>query len=33
MITHGKNIKIFAGNSHPELARQIADILGNICRY
>ncbi len=28
MITHGKNIKIFAGNSHPELARQIADILG-----
>lgn len=27
MITHGKNIKIFAGNSHPELARQIADIL------
>ncbi|OAA82986.1 ribose-phosphate diphosphokinase [Clostridium ljungdahlii] len=28
MITHGKNIKIFAGNSHPELAKQIADILG-----
>ncbi|MCI1944603.1 ribose-phosphate diphosphokinase [Clostridium luticellarii] len=28
MITHGKSIKIFAGNSHPELAKQIADILG-----
>ncbi|CAB1254740.1 ribose-phosphate diphosphokinase [Clostridium sp. MT-14] len=28
MITHGKNIKIFAGNSHPELAKQIANILG-----
>lgn len=27
MITHGKNIKIFAGNSHPDLARQIGDIL------
>lgn len=28
MITHGKNIKIFAGNSHPELAKDIASILG-----
>ncbi|MHC6181436.1 ribose-phosphate diphosphokinase [Clostridium sp. JNZ X4-2] len=28
MITHGKNIKIFAGNSHPELAKEIANILG-----
>ena len=28
MITHGKNIKIFTGNSHPELAEDIADILG-----
>lgn len=28
MITHGKGIKIFAGNSHPKLAREIADILG-----
>lgn len=28
MITHGKNIKIFAGNSHPDLAKQIGDILG-----
>lgn len=28
MITHGKNIKIFTGNSHPELAKEIADILG-----
>lgn len=28
MITHGKNIKIFTGNSHPELAEEIADILG-----
>ena len=28
MITHGKNIKIFTGNSHPELANEIADILG-----
>lgn len=28
MITHGKNIKIFAGNSHPDLAEQIGDILG-----
>ncbi|WP_333860192.1 ribose-phosphate diphosphokinase [Clostridium sp.] len=27
MITHGKNIKIFAGNSHPDLAKQIGDIL------
>ena len=28
MITHGKNIKIFAGNSNPELAKDIANILG-----
>lgn len=28
MITHGKNIKIFTGNSHPELAEEIANILG-----
>ena len=28
MITHGKNIKIFTGNSHPDLAQAIADILG-----
>jgi ribose-phosphate pyrophosphokinase len=28
MITHGKNIKIFAGNSHPGLAKDIATILG-----
>ena len=28
MINHGKNIKIFTGNSHPELAKEIADILG-----
>lgn len=28
MITHGKNIKIFSGNSHPQLARDIAEILG-----
>lgn len=28
MITHGKNIKIFTGNSHPQLAKDIADILG-----
>ncbi|GAB6168594.1 ribose-phosphate diphosphokinase [Clostridium carnis] len=28
MITHGKNIKIFTGNSHPELAQEIANILG-----
>jgi ribose-phosphate pyrophosphokinase len=28
MITHGKNIKIFVGNSHPDLAKDIADILG-----
>ncbi|WP_426348195.1 ribose-phosphate diphosphokinase [Alloiococcus sp. CFN-8] len=28
MITHGKSIKIFAGNSHPQLARDIANILG-----
>lgn len=28
MITHGKNIKIFTGNSHPALAQEIADIIG-----
>ena len=28
MITHGKNIKIFAGNSNPSLAKDIADLLG-----
>ena len=28
MITHGKNIKIFTGTSHPELAQEIAEILG-----
>ena len=28
MLTHGKNIKIFTGNSHPELAKEIAEILG-----
>lgn len=28
MITHGKNIKIFCGNAHPELAAEIAQILG-----
>ena len=28
MITHGKNIKIFTGNSNPKLAKDIADILG-----
>ncbi|HEY5560920.1 MAG TPA: ribose-phosphate pyrophosphokinase [Clostridiaceae bacterium] len=28
MITHGKNIKIFAGNAHPQLAKEIAEILG-----
>lgn len=28
MITHGKGIKIFTGNSHPKLAKDIADILG-----
>ncbi|MFA9397926.1 MAG: ribose-phosphate diphosphokinase [Clostridiaceae bacterium] len=28
MICHGKNIKIFTGNAHPELARDIAEILG-----
>lgn len=28
MISHGKNIKIFAGNSHPALAMQIASALG-----
>lgn len=27
MITHGKNIKIFTGNSHPELANEIAELL------
>ncbi|OOM11163.1 ribose-phosphate diphosphokinase [Clostridium saccharobutylicum] len=28
MITHGRNIKVFTGNSHPQLAADIADILG-----
>ncbi len=28
MITHGKGIKIFAANSNPELAKEIAEILG-----
>lgn len=28
MITHGKNIKIFTGNSNPDLAKEIAGILG-----
>ena len=28
MLTHGNNIKIFTGNSHPELASEIAEILG-----
>lgn len=28
MITHGKNIKIFTGNSNPDLAAEIADIVG-----
>ena len=28
MITHGRNIKVFAGNSHSQLAEDISDILG-----
>lgn len=28
MITHGKNIKIFTGNAHPSLAREIAECVG-----
>lgn len=28
MLSHGNNIKIFTGNSHPELAQEIAKILG-----
>ena len=28
MITHGRNIKIFTGNSHCQLAEDISDILG-----
>lgn len=28
MISHGKNIKVFAGNSHQALAMQIASSLG-----
>ncbi len=28
MLKHGRNIKIFTGNSHPELAQEIAKILG-----
>lgn len=39
MISHGKNIKIFSGNSHPQLAADIAAALGltlgdaNITRF
>jgi ribose-phosphate pyrophosphokinase len=28
MITHGRNIKVFTGNSHSQLANDVADILG-----
>jgi ribose-phosphate pyrophosphokinase len=28
MIMHGRNIKVFTGNSHPQLANDVADILG-----
>ena len=28
MIAHGKKIKIFTGNSHPELSKEISDLLG-----
>jgi len=28
MITHGRNIKVFTGNSHLQLVQEIADILG-----
>ena len=28
MLTHGKNIIVFTGNSHPELSNEIAKILG-----
>ncbi len=28
MITHGRNIKVFTGNSHTKLAKDIADTLG-----
>lgn len=28
MINHGKNIKIFTGNSYPQLAQDIAEIIG-----
>lgn len=28
MITHGRNIKVFTGNSHSQLAEDIAEILG-----
>lgn len=28
MITHGKNIKIFTGNSNPKLAEEIAELVG-----
>ena len=28
MLSHVNNIKIFTGNSHPELAQEIAKILG-----
>ena len=33
MIAHGKKIKIFTGNSHPELAKEIADLLENGVKY
>ena len=33
MISHGKNIKIIAGSSHPALAMQIASALGlSLCK-
>ena len=28
MITHGRNIKVFTGNSHSQLVEDIAGILG-----
>lgn len=28
MIAHGKNIKVFSANSHPDLAKNIANIIG-----
>ena len=30
MITHGKNIKIFTGNSNPNLAKDIARYIRSI---